>query len=160
MDQRHVAAAGVDELLRIDVDPAQAAGLAPHADDEAGPLRRAWRGEIVRHQGSPDAKKPQPLRAGAWRDCRLVDRLCAAALVLAGAVDGNRNRLPRGEIGGSSGSADFPGVEFWPSRAMTKFRAAFGRGEAVGQVSASPAGMGPGSWSRAWRCVWAEARRS
>ena len=62
MDQRHVAAAGVDELLRIDVDPAQAAGLAPDPDGEAGTLRRSRRGEI-RHQGSvavlrPDAKSP------------------------------------------------------------------------------------------------------
>ena len=41
-----------------------------------------------------------------------------------------------------------------------EIRAAFGRGEAVSRVSASPAGMGPGSWSRAWRRVSAEARRS
>ena len=32
------------------------------------------------------------MRAGAWRDCRLSDRLCAAVFVLAGAVDGNRNQ--------------------------------------------------------------------
>ena len=63
MDQRHVAAAGVDDRLRIDVYPAQASALAPDPDVEAGPLRRPWRGEIVRHQGSvavlrPDAKSP------------------------------------------------------------------------------------------------------
>jgi hypothetical protein len=32
------------------------------------------------------------MRAGAWRDCRLADRLCAAAFILAECVDGNRNQ--------------------------------------------------------------------
>ena len=36
MDQRHVAAAGVDDGLRIDIDMAQAAGPAPDPDGEAG----------------------------------------------------------------------------------------------------------------------------
>jgi hypothetical protein len=93
MDQPHVAAAEIDDRARVDVDMAQATGLAPDPDGEAGPLRRPWRGE-VRHRGSlavlrPDAKKPGHDGPGR-RDGRLSDRLCAAAFVPAECVDGNR----------------------------------------------------------------------
>ena len=46
MDERHVGAACVDELLRIDVDLMTAASVAPDPDGEAVPLRRPWRREV------------------------------------------------------------------------------------------------------------------